>query len=1164
MSYSVEWIPAIYDRTAGDVLNAQSDISLVNPKGCYNVVDLNRIENNTKWVAEDIVARKIYRTPLSLAIKTNWTSSEIPTREDMNRIIGNVRILMGVSNPEIQNDFSNIYESSQFSYSLANAIEHNLQIMHDQPNLPIKYWYIEIENGIIEETGTSADWFAEDEIIHIRGVEYGEYAQYQEFDHWTGDTNDLQYVGDVNEQSTTFQVQYHNTKLTANFNTRLPRTLTLNSGYISIGGVQPSGPSTGTYFAGDKILIIANRAPSGKGFYKWEGTEDALENLTGASEQDPSTCWLTMPDCDVTLTPKYIWANQHYVEVNNGGGDGWYDYNDYVSIYPDNRGSKWEFSYWSGDTGYLENVTAHSFRMPDVNRNLSFTANYTYIYSYNTVDVVDGNINGSAKGENLREGSTQNISATIPEGYGFDYWSLEGVGSIANPQAANTTLTIGDGNAVATAHFKPLHSVTVINVNNNGGTSTWNATEGKTTVINTNEFTSDKTFEYWEDESGNKYTSTRREFSMPAQDKIFTAHYRNRNTWRLTVNDNGNTYIYDMLEGSSRGITPRHTPSGYKFKSWSYSGSVRSFNYTWSANATIQIGNGNASATVNYEPVEPPKVYHTLSVTNGSGSGSYYEGQYFACYGNQAPSTYEFSHWTNANGDIISYSNPYTGYMGSSDISITANYKPIPYFTVTVIDGSGSGTYIRNSYPTIQMNPAPEGKKFLQWEVIEGDANDVELPKAETTRIRNLTHNVTVQATYYVPDPEIKYTLTIQDKDEQIKSQYNYSVGTQVNIYADSPDEGYYFFKWEGDTQYLVDVYNANTIVNMPARDIVLTMHYEREGYIPTYFVLIQGGECLVETSVDEETGEVTERWDTRGEFTEKSIVKIRANPPEDSDWEFKCWSAAPDDDKSITTVNDIYSSDTYVTVAGFDITLIRDVTRKEFYELKINNGEVSGEYHKDDDVVVYWVDPSTDLQHHTFTRWSGNDLAYLKNFDIWTPGTPDEPQVIKMPARKKVEITGNSNVTYRVKVNNGSIKETGEREQYYPEGTILTISSNTPEEGKRFYHWEGNTDYLDNMYNPNAKLTTPKGAVEFTAVYVNENDRNSIGYVLTSIYDNTTINIDDIIVIAGEIEVGFIITDISGHIYLITSVSNTTATIMRMTQKDTGPEEEEEIEDGE
>ena len=80
-------------------------------------------------------------------------------------------------------------------------------------------------------------------------------------------------------------------------------------------------------------MIIANRAASGKAFYEWTGTEEALDQIVGVtSDEDPSTAILTMSDCDVTLEPFYINAGQHSVTVTNGTGGGWYNYKDYVSI----------------------------------------------------------------------------------------------------------------------------------------------------------------------------------------------------------------------------------------------------------------------------------------------------------------------------------------------------------------------------------------------------------------------------------------------------------------------------------------------------------------------------------------------------------------------------------------------------------------------------------------------------------------------------------------------------------------------------------------------------------------------------------------------------------------------------------------------------------------
>ena len=105
MSYSVEWIEPIYDRTYGDVQILEMDTTNSNTKGAYNYTDLNRIEQDTKYCMEYMVDHKIIRVPPSMAIKMNWIETDIPTRDDMIRIVRNVMILMDSSNPVIKEDF---------------------------------------------------------------------------------------------------------------------------------------------------------------------------------------------------------------------------------------------------------------------------------------------------------------------------------------------------------------------------------------------------------------------------------------------------------------------------------------------------------------------------------------------------------------------------------------------------------------------------------------------------------------------------------------------------------------------------------------------------------------------------------------------------------------------------------------------------------------------------------------------------------------------------------------------------------------------------------------------------------------------------------------------------------------------------------------------------
>ena len=1136
MSYSVEWIDPIYDRTYGDVQILETDTTNSNTKGAYNYFDLNRIEQDTKYCVEYMVDHKIIRVPPSMAIKMNWTEQDIPTRDDMIRIVRNVMILMESSNPTIQEDFIELHEATQFTYQVANAIERNLDLMHNQPDLPIQKWLLKVENGIIQEYGTSTEYIAEDEVVHIQGVPYGESAQYMIFTNWSGNTDDLQYVGDVTAQTTTFQMVYHDSEyyevnLTANFKTRFPRTLTLHGGtiYDDIGG------TTRQFFAGDEIRILADTAAPGKAFYEWQGTEEGLDNLTGGAE--PSTSWLTMPDCDVELTSFYINAGQHSVKVD-GTIQGWYDYKDYVYLSAGSRGSKWSFAYWSGDTAYLEDVTSSSLVMPDIN--LSFTSHWNYIYSYNTVTMVKGTIDGESKIEEAQESSSHQIIAPAPpEGKVFGRWILEGVGSFANAESSTTTFYIGDGNAVIDCEYVDAKTVTVENEGNDGGTRSFVVGVGKKYNINSTNVLSDYMFDYWT-KDGVKYGSSYyyNNIVMGDSDVTYHAYYRTRNSYNLTVNNGTGSGTYK--ERQSVSISANAAPDGYQWSSWS--GNYYGIGNRYSMNTSITMPSSDCTVTANYSEI---RASHTLTVINGSGSGTYREGTTVKCYANQAPESYELAYWTEGD-NIISYSNPVSITIGSTDKTIQANYKPIPYFNLTVINGTGSGTYIRNSSPQIIMDPAPDGMQFLQWEVLVGDDNDVTQPLAENTTIRNLTHDTTVQATYYVPNPDIKYTLTVTGKDGTPNyATGNYPIGYQVNIYADTPDEGYKFYKWVGDTQYVNDKYADKAVVNMPGRNITLGMEYRREGFTTTYHVLLEGGTIQIED----------DKWDIEGEFEEGTTLNIKADDPM-LGWEFVQWKkpdGASIDDKSEETVTNLTEPETTLQVQDFDITLAVVWKEKDKYIMTVNGGFGSGSYYPDQPVQVYFNLQDTELNHYKFTRWSGDDIAYLKlmdgsAFNIFK----DTEQAVKMPNRN-IEITALYDISYLLSIN--SI-EYG----YYLEGEKIQISAEEIE-GKTFRYWDGNTDCVDNKYNPNITVTMPKGSVNLIPVYSNTNERNDIGYTLTDLYDNDTIALEDITIISGEIETGFIITDVSGHIYVITNIVDDKITITRLTVKDTGPSNEQEVE---
>ena len=100
-----------------------------------------------------------------------------------------------------------------------------------------------------------------------------------------------------------------------------------------------------------------------------------------------------------------------------------------------------------------------------------------------------------------------------------------------------------------------------------------------------------------------------------------------------------------------------------------------------------------------------------------------------------------------------------------------------------------------------------------------------------------------------------------------------------------------------------------------------------------------------------------------------------------------------------------------------------------------------------------------------------------------------------------------------------------------------------------KFQYWTGDVSALSSQYDPTPTVTTVIGTTTLIAVYSNDSNQNGIGYSVLDLKPMSTINNTDITIITGTIDVGFIITDINGHIYVVTSTNSTTSTIHRMTK---------------
>lgn len=157
----------------------------------------------------------------------------------------------------------------------------------------------------------------------------------------------------------------------------------------------------------------------------------------------------------------------------------------------------------------------------------------------------------------------------------------------------------------------------------------------------------------------------------------------------------------------------------------------------------------------------PVVTEYTLTVENGTGSGSYVEGAEITIQAAEVEGKV-FVKWTTGNGGTFADENSAktTFTMPGNNVTVTAIYKdeggsvdpqpdPGTKYTLTVENGAGDGEYAENAEITIKADAAPEGKVFDKWVSTGGIFADA--GKEETT--------------FVMPGFDVTVTATYKDKD---------------------------------------------------------------------------------------------------------------------------------------------------------------------------------------------------------------------------------------------------------------------------------------------------------------------------------------------------------------------------------------------------------------
>ncbi|GAB4427018.1 MAG: hypothetical protein OHK0039_45170 [Bacteroidia bacterium] len=226
-----------------------------------------------------------------------------------------------------------------------------------------------------------------------------------------------------------------------------------------------------------------------------------------------------------------------------------------------------------------------------------------------------------------------------------------------------------------------------------------------------------------------------------------------------------------------------------------------------------------------------PRPLYALSVTNGSGSGSYEAGSVVQVSAQAPRPGLEFLAW---HGDAALLNDslaPQTELlMPERDMLLIARFADTTAYLLAVSGGSGSGRYVGGTEVVLVAGPAPHKQQFACW---AGDTAYLTDPCRDTTLLIMPYQNTLLEATY---EDLPFYPLEVVNGS----GSGDYQPGDTVAIVADAPPAGQQFAAWESDTATLHQATKASTWLVMPAAAARVEATYAP---IPTFALVVEQGE---------------------------------------------------------------------------------------------------------------------------------------------------------------------------------------------------------------------------------------------------------------------------------------------------------------------------------
>ncbi|GEM_PF-3050869 len=222
----------------------------------------------------------------------------------------------------------------------------------------------------------------------------------------------------------------------------------------------------------------------------------------------------------------------------------------------------------------------------------------------------------------------------------------------------------------------------------------------------------------------------------------------------LTVTNGTGSGSY--LPGTVVNIAANVPAAGQVFDKWT--GDTANIANINLSDTTLVMPFADTTVVATYKAQGSDSTRYTLTVINGTGSGSYLPGTVVTISANAPEADYVFDKWTGATANIANINLPDTTLvMPFADTTVVATYKArdsdSTRYTLTVINGTGSGSYLPGTVVTISANAPEADYAFDKW---VGQTETVKDINSATTTVNMPFHEVTVKAEYiyqYKPVP---------------------------------------------------------------------------------------------------------------------------------------------------------------------------------------------------------------------------------------------------------------------------------------------------------------------------------------------------------------------------------------------------------------------------